>query len=191
MEHMLQILILGAFGYLCGSFPTGKILGKLRGIDIQQRGSGNIGFANAVRVLGWRAGLLVLVIDVLKGFVPVLVAGYYLEQPAQLVVGTLAILGHVYPVWLRFKGGKGIATGLGVLLAVNPAVAAIGFTCYLLAFLMLRNSGQASLIGIWLLPWLSLLITTSLVWYCLFLAVLGTFTHRSNIREILKQPTKS
>src|SRR4051812_28575572 len=109
---MVQILALALLGYLLGSIPFGKLLGLMRSIDIQKRGSGNIGFANAVRVLGWKMAVLVLAGDVLKGCAAVLIANQYLSQTGVLVVGVAALLGHVFPVWLHFKGGKGIATGL-------------------------------------------------------------------------------
>jgi len=119
-------------GYLCGSVPFGLLLGLAQGVDIRQSGSGNIGATNALRVLGRKTGVVCFGLDVLKGLVPVLTASWamgYIGGPHNqgqawewLVVATSPIVGHIYPVWLRFKGGKGVATGLGAMLGVWPAL---------------------------------------------------------------------
>src|SRR4051812_30895241 len=111
--------------YLLGSVPTGKLIASLHGVDIQKKGSGNIGFANVLRVVGRVPAAIVLTIDVLKGFVPVAIAQQILGASGVQAVALLAIMGHVFPVWLKFKGGKGIATGLGVTLAISPVLAVL------------------------------------------------------------------
>jgi glycerol-3-phosphate acyltransferase PlsY len=132
-------LILGA--YLLGSIPSGLLIGLARGVDIREHGSRNIGATNAGRVLGRKWGYLCLVLDVLKGFVPTLAAALVLvEKPADpamllqwIAVGVAAVLGHVFPVYLRFRGGKGVATTIGVALGIFPyftiamAVALFGY----------------------------------------------------------------
>ena len=131
-----------AAGYLCGSVPFGLLIGLARGFDLRQAGSGNIGATNASRVLGRRWGVICFVLDVLKGAVPVYVAGTVMGligqddlSPGQswlwLSVAAVAVLGHVFPIWLGLRGGKGVATGLGVLLGfwpmlTLPALAAAG-----------------------------------------------------------------
>src|SRR5258706_8084866 len=118
---MTLLLVLVA-SYLAGSIPTGVLLGRLRGIDPRAHGSGNIGATNVARTLGKGLGVLTLVIDCAKGAGPVLVTRA-LDLPAEWVAaaGGAAVLGHVFPVWLRFKGGKGVATALGVFLSLAPA----------------------------------------------------------------------
>lgn len=126
-------LLLVAGAYLLGAIPFGLLLGRAKGVDLRVHGSGNIGATNAMRVLGKRLGIACFVLDVLKGAVPTLVAGWLLgalgePSPASdvawrwLAVAGAAIAGHMYPVWLRFKGGKGVATGFGALASIWPAL---------------------------------------------------------------------
>lgn len=126
-------LIAILLGYLAGSIPFGLLLGRLKGIDIRQHGSGNVGATNCGRVLGKTFGLLCFLLDVLKGALPVLLVGWWMgvlgraevpvaETLAWLAVAVAAVLGHVFPVWLKFKGGKGVATGFGVILGLWPVM---------------------------------------------------------------------
>jgi glycerol-3-phosphate acyltransferase PlsY len=123
--------------YLIGSVPVGLIVGKItRGVDIRKHGSGNIGFTNAWRTLGWGPGIVVFVLDVTKGVVPVLLCkGFDLAPLLVISGGLLAILGHNFSVFLKFSGGKGVATSLGVVIGIEPAIAAtaLGIWCVLLA----------------------------------------------------------
>lgn len=154
------------------------------GIDIQKRGSGNIGFANAVRVLGWKPGIIVLFGDAIKGFIPVYIARVGISPAWALVVGLVAILAHIFPVWLRFKGGKGVATGLGVTFGISPVLAGLGLCVYIACFLHVRKSAIASIVAAWSLPVLALLLNLSYWPYFIGLAVLGTWTHRTNLRKL-------
>src|SRR5438128_12043580 len=107
--------VLVLFGYLLGSIPTGYILGFLAGVDVRKAGSGNVGATNVARVVGKRQGIFTLVADAAKGFIPVILAlNLDLTPVATVFVGIAAFLGHLYPVFLRFRGGKGVATALGV-----------------------------------------------------------------------------
>src|SRR5688500_11562142 len=112
--------------YLAGSIPFGLVVARARGVDIRAVGSKNIGATNVARALGKKLGALVLFLDALKGLLPTLVARHALHLDDNLValVGLAAILGHVFPVWLRFRGGKGVATALGVFAALTPVAAA-------------------------------------------------------------------
>lgn len=180
-----MIFALLLIGYLLGSIPFGKLVGLARGVDIQKHGSGNIGFANAVRVLGWRLGAIVLVGDVAKGYLAVSIASLYLEEFGLLLVGGAALLGHVYPVWLKFRGGKAIATGLGVLLVIAPVAAICGLLVYVLAYVIGKNPGLASLSGAFSLPLWGVLFAPGLTLYFGCLALFAAYTHRSNIRKLL------
>jgi glycerol-3-phosphate acyltransferase PlsY len=142
---MLLMVAIGFLSYVCGSVPFGKLIAASRGIDIQKRGSGNIGFANVLRVMGWKYAVPVLVFDCLKGLVPTSLALYAISPTFAWIAGIAAVLGHIFPVWLKFKGGKGVATSLGVLLAVTPIVGLVGFGAYIAGSLMLRNSSSASI----------------------------------------------
>lgn len=132
-EFTWPALILGA--YLLGAVPFGLLIGKARGVDVRLHGSRNIGATNVGRVLGKKWGFLCFFLDFLKGAVPVLLAGWWTgllgapaPEPARawlwLAVGAAALLGHVFPIYLKFKGGKGVATGFGVMLAMHPGVSA-------------------------------------------------------------------
>lgn len=177
--------LLVCFAYLCGSIPFGKIVGKLYGVDIQKHGSGNIGFANVNRVLGWKAGLMVLPGDVLKGTIPVIIANHYLGLDQVLVVALAAILGHVFPIWLKFKGGKGIATGLGVTLVISPIVGCLALLVYVLGFTIFRKSAPSSIIAAWSLPLVCLFFYPKYALFYLVLAVVTIWTHRTNIKLML------
>ncbi|QDU71981.1 glycerol-3-phosphate 1-O-acyltransferase PlsY [Mucisphaera calidilacus] len=125
----MSVWIWMVLGYLCGSIPFGLLLGWARGVDIRRHGSGNIGATNAGRVLGRRMGLICFGLDLAKGLLPVLAFSLLGEREAGfwgalsgMGVAVSAMAGHILPVWLKFKGGKGVATGLGVMLGLWPVV---------------------------------------------------------------------
>lgn len=186
---MVQILALALLGYVLGSIPFGKLLGLMRGVDIQKQGSGNIGFANAVRVLGWRIAILVLIGDTAKGYAAVLIASQYLAQTGVLVVGAAALIGHVYPVWLNFRGGKGIATGFGIIALLSPVCAAYVAAVYFAVFTATRTSGISSVAAALTLPGWAILYSPGLTGYFCLLAAFAVYTHRDNIGRLVR--TKS
>ena len=177
--------------YLLGSIPTGVIIARARGIDLQKTGSGNIGATNAARALGKKVGALVLLFDALKGFAPVFFAARWLPVTPAIValMGLLAILGHVFPVWLRFRGGKGVATAFGVFLAVAPLAAAVALVTYVIAYLLFRISSVGSLAGATAFVVALVLMRPSDPY--LFLGgaawLLIVVSHRANIRRLLKR----
>lgn len=142
---MFLMMTMVISGYLSGSVPFGKIIARFYSIDIQTRGSGNIGFANVLRVIGWKAAIPTLLLDVLKGFIPTYVALFAFGANFAFLVGITAVIGHIFPVWLKGRGGKGIATSLGVLLACVPFVGILGFSVYVIASLVLKKSSHASI----------------------------------------------
>jgi glycerol-3-phosphate acyltransferase PlsY len=179
-------LLLLILAYLLGSIPFGKLVGKQHGIDIQKHGSGNIGFANVQRNLGWGPGLIVLAGDILKGFIPVLIAEHYLPAYQVFTVGVVAVAGHIFPPWLKFRGGKGIATGFGVTLALNPVFGLIAAVIYLVALSYFRKSGPSSIAASWSLPLLCLFFSPKYAWLYFALALLATWTHRTNLKALRK-----
>lgn len=136
-----------AAAYLCGSLPTGVIVARAKGVDLTRAGSGNIGATNAARVLGRTWGIIVLLVDAAKSFVPVLFARHHHGAEPWFVaaVALAAVLGHVFPVWLRFRGGKGVATAFGAFLAISPFAAIGAFVTYALVFAIWRVSSIGSL----------------------------------------------
>ena len=180
-------MVVGA--YFLGTIPTGLLLARARGVDIRTVGSGNIGATNVARALGKRLGALVLFLDAVKGFAPVALAIPRLEEPWVAAVGLAAILGHVFPIWLRFKGGKGVATGLGVFVALAPYAALAAVVVYGLVVWLSRISSLGSLtattallggmvIGRQSIPRIAL---AGVVW------ILIVWRHRENIRRLIRR----
>jgi acyl phosphate:glycerol-3-phosphate acyltransferase len=181
--------ILAICSYLLGSIPAGYIVGKLAGLDIRRSGSGNIGATNVARVAGKGHGLVTLAADTAKGFVPAIIAQQLsFSHTAVAVIAAAAFLGHLYPVFLRFQGGKGVATAFGILLALAPmaTLAVMGvFTAVILASrtvsLSSIGAAVAAPVALWLfsypLPWI--------VMTALFAAVI-ILRHRANIQRLLR-----
>lgn len=184
-------LALFALGYLSGSIPFGLLLTSwIAGKDVRALGSGNIGATNVARVAGRRLGVLVLLLDGAKGALPVLAAMRVWPEASWLHagVGLCAFLGHVFPIWLRFKGGKGVATGLGVLAVLLPEAALVGGAVYVLALALFRIGSVASLAGALSAVVTGLLLGRSTVYaglaVLLFTGML--LTHRENLRRLRK-----
>jgi acyl phosphate:glycerol-3-phosphate acyltransferase len=192
-------LLIAVLSYLVGSIPWGYIFARSKGIDIRRHGSGNIGAANAARVMGKKWGYLVFLCDFLKGFLSVKlgssVAGYFLMDPVlgSVIAGIGCVLGHDFPIWLGFKGGKGIATLAGTVLALFPALV---FLCYGViwagVFLIGRYTSLASMSAAVALPIAVFLILPKtepefplLIGYSLLMAALAIWLHRSNIVRLL------
>ncbi|WP_173916406.1 glycerol-3-phosphate 1-O-acyltransferase PlsY [Halobacillus sp. Marseille-Q1614] len=185
MEYFLFILI----AYLLGAIPSGLIVGKLGyGIDIREHGSGNLGGTNTFRVLGLKAGLIVTTADILKGTIATALPIWIGVDVIPLVVGIFAVIGHMYPVFAGFKGGKAVATSGGVILGVNPVVFAIMIgTFFLLLYLTKYVSLSSMITGI-----VSIIVTLFLQEYGLtiVIAILTLFViyrHRTNIKRILNK----
>ena len=191
--------ILTALGaYLLGSIPFGFLAAKAKGIDIRSVGSGNIGATNAMRVLGKPIGITVLLLDVLKGYVActwlVSLALKYFTispeqvEPLQIVSGICAVLGHNYTCWLKFKGGKGIATTAGVYLALAPWALLVALVVFILAILFTKYVSVGSIFGaialaatVWIMSPNNLLlgiVTTAL-------GALAIYKHKSNIQRLM------
>ncbi len=180
----ISIALLG--GYLLGSIPFGLVLTRLAGLgDIRAIGSGNIGATNVLRTGNKPLALAVLLLDSGKGAIAVLLAAQFGEQTA-LAAGLGAVLGHLYPVWLGFKGGKGMATALGTLLALSWPVGLIACAVWLLVALIFRISSAAALTAIATTPVAALIIyTPALAAVALLIAALVWYKHAANIRRLL------
>lgn len=182
--------------YLVGSIPTGYLLGRAKGLDIRQHGSGNIGATNVWRVMGWKWGLPAFIADVLKGFLPLFLLrtlGFagdvsWEVQLLLVVCGLAAIIGHNYTPWLGFKGGKGIATSAGVLAALMPPVLAVAFTLWAILTLVTRYVSVGSIAAAASLAPLAWFFYPG-QWILFGLAclagVLAIFRHKSNIGRLL------
>ncbi|MFC4165879.1 glycerol-3-phosphate 1-O-acyltransferase PlsY [Teichococcus aestuarii] len=184
---MSLLLAAALLGYLSGSVPYGLLLTRAAGLgDIRQIGSGNIGATNVLRTGNKKVAAATLLLDALKGVVPVLALGALWGRDAGLVAGLAALLGHIFPVWLGFKGGKGVATGAGVLLA---AAWWVGLACAVLWFVMAkvtRISSASALTACAAAPLVALLSgDLRLAGFALVLALLIIWRHQDNIRRLL------
>jgi acyl phosphate:glycerol-3-phosphate acyltransferase len=181
-------LVFVVFAYLLGSVPSGYVLGKLAGVDVRKTGSGNVGATNVARVVGKRQGVLTLLFDMAKGLLPVVLGRKMdLGTTAIAITGIAAFIGHLYPVYLRFKGGKGVATALGVLLALAPlatAVLSLVFTivvgCSRIVSLGSIVAAAAVPVTLWVLSY-----PPPLVGVGAFLGAMIIWRHRSNIQRLL------
>jgi len=182
-------------GYLLGSIPTGFLVARARGVDIRTVGSGNIGATNAFRVLGKGLGIFVLLMDALKGFVAVLIGAYLISQllpgaelnNLRITAGIAAILGHNFTCWLHFKGGKGIATSAGVLLALVPWALAIILSIFIILFLTTRYVSVGSIAAAFTLPFATWFTTrdTGLTVVTGAMGALAVLKHRKNIQRLI------
>lgn len=145
-------MLLVPLAYLVGTFPSATLVARASGVNIREVGSGNPGASNVTRVLGWRRGVWVFVLDAAKGALAagsgLLVAG----RPAGYVLGGAAVLGHVFPVWNRFRGGKGVATGGGIFAALSPIVFAVVVSLWFVLSRLTKKASLASIIVVTLLP---------------------------------------
>ncbi len=184
MTHALLIL----FAYLVGSIPIGVLLARLKGKDPRKVGSGNIGATNVMRSAGKMLGILTLLGDVLKGFIPTFIA-IRLGEPVLVIalVGLAVFSGHLFPVFLKFKGGKGVATGAGVFLAIHPLVILISFIIFVIVFLIWKYVSLGSLVGTAVIPLLFVLLKAPLeyIFFSLLIACCVFIKHKENIKRLL------
>jgi glycerol-3-phosphate acyltransferase PlsY len=184
------ILVASALGgYLLGSIPFGVVAARLGGVgDLRKVGSGNIGATNVLRTGRKDLAALTLVGDIGKGVVATLVARALWGETAAAVAGGAAFLGHLFPVWLGFRGGKGVATFFGVMLAVAWPVGLLAGATWIAVAALLRLSSLAALVAVALAPLYAIAVDrpASVAWLALFMAVLVYIRHADNIRRLLK-----
>lgn len=198
----MERLICVAIGYLFGLFQTGYIYGKIKHVDIRKHGSGNAGATNALRTLGWKAGAITFLGDCLKCVLAVLVVrSIFAQQPnielLAMYSGLGAVLGHNYPCYLQFKGGKGIATTAGLVLSINPLIFLMLFIVFVIILLTTKYVSLGSLV-------IAVLLVAEIVWFgqmgkfhltgmalyefygiAVFLAALAFWRHRANIKRLI------
>jgi glycerol-3-phosphate acyltransferase PlsY len=188
--------------YFLGSIPFGYLAGRLAGIDIRKAGSGNVGATNVVRVLGKRYGYPVFALDFLKGFGAVKIS--MLIAPGRppewnspeffgIVAAMSSVLGHLYPPWLKFKGGKGVATSAGALLALTPVATLIGVAIWIIVFWLTRYVSLASITAAVVLPIVILVVSSQdqnkrkpLVYSSACVAAVVIWRHRSNLSRLMR-----
>jgi glycerol-3-phosphate acyltransferase PlsY len=195
-RDLLSYVAYPILAYLVGAIPFGYLLGlAVKGVDVRQLGSGNIGATNVGRILGWPYGVACFVLDALKGYGPVAAASPLLgasDTPVQVAAGLAAILGHLYPVYLRFRGGKGVSTAAGVFAALAPAATALALAVWVVLAAAFRFASLASIAAAAALP-------AAFVWtdarafsdrapvlgFCVLTFLLVLVRHRSNVGRLL------
>lgn len=208
---MLPIAIIVILSYLVGSIPTSIIVARARrGIDIRQHGSGNAGGTNVIRVLGWKAGVFVIAMDIAKGLFATMVIARLMYGPipfdnqtpfddftlVQIIAGCAAILGHIWTLFAGFRGGKGLATAGGMLIGVAPVEVAISFGVFAIVFLISHYVSLGSLSAAVAFP-LTMFFRenvfmvniegyNTLIFFSIGVSLLIIYTHRSNIKRLLK-----
>ncbi len=185
-------ILFPVIGYLVGAIPFGLVIGKMVGIDVRKEGSCNIGATNVNRVLGKKLGLLTLVCDCSKGLLPMWLTWYFLSDTAnrELVIaltGVMAVIGHMFPVYLRFCGGKGVATGLGVFLFLSPWAIGISLAVFLASVKLSGFVSVGSLLASALVPlWLYLLGASKVaIVAASVIALLIWAKHHENIKRLM------
>ncbi|MDQ7064175.1 MAG: glycerol-3-phosphate 1-O-acyltransferase PlsY [candidate division KSB1 bacterium] len=197
----MNLLVIALAGYLLGSIPTAIIVSKVfHGIDIREHGSGNAGATNVFRVLGWKSALLVMLVDVGKGLVATLYASQLVFAPVmvepvylKLLAGLAAVFGHIWTIFGGFRGGKGVGTAAGMLLALYPIAVLICLGIFVIVVYTTRYVSLGSITAAVSLPIVLLImkqgfhkfVEPELMAFSVFIAVLIVFTHRSNIRRLI------
>ena len=194
MAVWIKIVIGAIIGYLLGNISSGILIAKLYGIrDIRKQGSGNAGTTNVLRTLGWVPSVLTLVGDCLKGLIAALIGKWLGGDIGMLVGGTMAIIGHDFPAIFGFKGGKGIATSLGLIIAINPWIALALLVLVLLIVGFSRYMSVGSLCAALLYPILTAILQrgeaqyTAFVLFAVFASGLTIFCHRANIARLFRR----
>ncbi len=201
---MLAYIIVAVAAYLLGSIPFGFLVAKAKGIDIRKTGSGNIGATNAMRVLGKPAGIFVLLMDAAKGFLAAeylsiliinfigqrvsLIFGPTDVQELQIIAGIFAVLGHNYTCWLKFKGGKGIATSAGVFLALAPWAVLVAFVVFIFAVALTKYVSVGSIAAAIALPTTVWIMSPQNLFLGIVTTALGAlaiYKHKANIQRLM------
>ena len=184
---MIQFLA-AILGYLCGSIPFGLLLAKAAGLgDVRSIGSGNIGATNVLRLGNRKVAAVTLLLDALKGTVPVLIMAHFVGFQSAVIAGLAAMVGHIFPVWLGFKGGKGVATNVGVLFGLDWRLGLAFTLIWLTLAFLFRLSSFAALVACALSPfWAFVFNRYDLLWPTIVIAVAIWFMHRENIARLIK-----
>ncbi len=198
-DYSFYNIIFVLFAYIMGSIPTAVWVGKyFYDIDIREHGSKNAGATNTFRVLGKRAGIAVLIVDILKGFIAVKLGGTFSEYYAnsnplvnfKIILGIAAVAGHIFPVFANFRGGKGVATLFGVVIAMHWEAACTSAGIFLVVFIVSKyvslGSMLAAIVYPFIIVWVYKTQATSMIYFSMAIAVVVLFTHQKNIERLVK-----
>ncbi|WP_419026010.1 glycerol-3-phosphate 1-O-acyltransferase PlsY [Emergencia sp.] len=181
-QFVLAIII----AYFLGNISPSILLGRAKGVDIKKEGSGNAGTTNALRVLGKKAAVITLIVDIGKGFVAVQI-GYWLSgSQAAMFCALAAFIGHIWPLLFKFKGGKGVAVAFGTVLAINWQLALLALGIVALTVLITRMVSMGSVMAAVSFPLISYFLERDFFWFGIVMALIMLYAHRSNIKRIIK-----
>jgi glycerol-3-phosphate acyltransferase PlsY len=181
----LSVFLWILFGYLCGSIPFSYIIAKLKGIDITKVGSGNVGGTNVLRSAGALYGVLSMVLDLLKSFIPTYLAVNLSGINIAYFVAFFSVIGHIFPLWLKFKGGKGVASTVGTYFALNPTLALIFYLLWLPLTLTTKYVSLASITTLSIIGIISFIYSPALGLLNVIFALISIYKHRGNIVRLL------
>jgi acyl phosphate:glycerol-3-phosphate acyltransferase len=184
----MTIIFLGLLAYLIGSIPCGVLVAKTQNINIREHGSGNIGATNIARTLGKKEGIITLLGDSIKGVLALWLSSFFLNDPSKLaLIGFMAFLGHLFSVFLKFRGGKGVATGLGIFLYLTPLAAFGAISVFAITLSICRYVSLGSILGALTLPAIGIILGTpeSYIITGFGVATLIIIKHRENISRLL------
>jgi len=187
MSKILYLALSAVAGYLLGSVNSSIIIGKLYGIDVRQHGSGNAGATNTLRTLGKKAAVFVLIGDVLKGIISCVIGNYIAGYSGVIFAGAAAIIGHNWPMYFSFKGGKGVLTAITIIFYIDWKLALITLGTFVVVLLITKYVSLGSVLGAIILPILAVLFGRNIE-FIVFTAALGTLIvikHRTNIKRLL------
>lgn len=188
-SDILLIIITGIVGYLLGSINSSLVVGKFYGVDVRQHGSGNAGATNTLRTLGKKAAIIATLGDMIKGFIACIIGLLLAKQMGIMTAGILAIIGHNWPIYFKFKGGKGVLTSLAVVVMMDPKIALILLGIFIIIVAITRYVSLGSIVATVLFPILAATLfkkPLEFIIYSSILALMIVFRHRTNIGRILK-----
>lgn len=185
MTYYLWLGILGVIAYLIGNISPSTIMAKRQGLDIKKEGSGNAGTTNALRVMGKKAGAITCIVDILKGVVAVLIGTLVLGNAGAYLCALCVFLGHVWPIVYKFKGGKGVATAFGAVLAVNPLLALISLAIVAIIVFTSKRMSLGSIIGAVAFAVLSIFLEPGFFLFACVMAIIMIVKHRANIVRLI------
>lgn len=185
MEQIYIVLII-VVAYLIGSISPSIIMGRAKGIDIKSEGSGNAGTTNALRVLGKKAAIITLLCDMLKGLIPTLMGLYFFDEVGAMICGVAALLGHIFPCFYGFKGGKGAATAVGTLLALDYRLALLSLLVAAIFLFISKRMSVGTICAAIAFPILTAFMHEELLPAAIVIAVIVILKHKSNIQRLIK-----
>ncbi len=171
--------------YFIGNISPASIIGRIYNIDIRKEGSGNPGTTNVLRTLGAKAALMTFLIDILKGVIPVIIAKLYGNEMLEYICGTAAFFGHIWPIFYRFSGGKGIATGFGVILAIDYRCGLICMACAVLGALITKRMSCGSIMAGIALPVMFFVFHRAYIIWAICICLIVIWKHKANIKRLI------